>query len=167
MERIGLPFGITHAEYIYSYDDNEVYLVEIAARGGGVFLSSDLTPKASGINTNEYLIDYVVDGKSIDVSKLEFKKGVAAWRCFTFVPGRINSIDGQKETSEIPGVFKVCLEDLYIGKRIVEIKDDKGKYGPILIEGDSKEDCKKTMSEVERTLKITTEQNGIVSEMVW
>lgn len=167
VERIGLPFGITHAEYIYSYDDNEVYLVEIAARGGGVFLSSDLTPKASGINTNEYLIDYVVDGKSIDVSKLELKKGVAAWRCFTFVPGRINSIDGQKETSEIPGVFKVCLEDLYIGKRIVEIKDDKGKYGPILIEGDSKEDCKKTMSEVERTLKITTEQNGIVSEMVW
>lgn len=167
VERIGLPFGITHAEYIYSYDDNEVYLVEIAARGGGVFLSSDLTPRASGITTNEYLIDYVVEGKTIDVNKLDFKKGVASWRCFTFIPGKIHSIEGQKETSEIPGVFKVCLEDLYIGKRIAEIKDDKGKYGPILIEADSKEECLRIMSEVEKSLRITTEHNGIISEMVW
>lgn len=34
-----LPFGITHAEYIYSEKRHKTYLVEIAARGGGyIFL---------------------------------------------------------------------------------------------------------------------------------
>ncbi len=167
VEGIGLPFGITHAEYIYSYDDNEVYLVEIAARGGGVFLSSDLTPRACGINTNELLIDYVVDGKTVNVKELEFDNRVTAWRCFSFKEGLIHSIDGVEETRQIPGVFNVCIDDLYIGKRIEEIKDDKGKYGPILIEASSKKACIAAMKRAEKTLSIRTENNSIISEMVW
>lgn len=167
VEGIGLPFGITHAEYIYSYDDNEVYLVEIAARGGGVFLSSDLTPRACGINTNELLIDYVVDGKTVNVKELEFDNRVTAWRCFSFKEGLIHSIDGVEETRQIPGVFNVCIDDLYIGKRIEEIKDDKGKYGPILIEASSKKACIEAMKRAEKTLSIRTENNSIISEMVW
>ena len=167
VEAMELPFGITHAEWMYSYEDNEVYLVEIATRGGGVFLSSDLTPCASGINTNEMLIDYVVDGKTTDIYKLPFKKNVAAWRCFTFKPGIINSIEGVEETLSIPGVFKVCVDDLYVGKKIDEIKDDKGKYGPVLICASEKDECKRIIKEVEKTLRITTQDNNGIYEMVW
>ena len=167
VERIGLPFGITHAEYIYSYDDNEVYLVEIAARGGGVFLSSDLTPRACGIKTNELLIDYVVEGKIADINNFKFDNKVTAWRCFSFKTGKIHSIDGVDETKNIPGVFNVCIDDLYIGKRIDEIKDDKGKYGPILVEASSKKECIEVLRKAEKTLRITTEKNDVISEMVW
>ena len=167
VERIGLEFGITHAEYIYSSDDNEVYLVEIAARGGGVMLSSDLTPRASGINTNEILIDYVVEGKKVNIKELKLNTKVAAWRCFTLKPGKIQTIEGVEETLSIPGVFGVFLDELYMGKQVSEIQDDKGKYGPILIEGNTKEDCKRSIKQVERTLLVTTQNNNIISEMVW
>ena len=38
-------------------------MVEIAARGGGVYLSSHLTPRASGVNSNVLLIDYLTENK--------------------------------------------------------------------------------------------------------
>lgn len=167
VEGMRLPFGITHAEWIYSSEDNEAYLVEIAARGGGVFLSSDLTPRASGINTNELLIDYLVEGKTVDINQLPFKKDVAAWRCFTLKPGVINSIDGIEKTMEIPGVFKVCVEDLFVGREVTEIKDDKGKYGPILVSASTNEGCREIIKKVEKTLKVTTKNGDKISEMVW
>ena len=168
VEGLGLPFGITHAEYIYSDVDNEVYLVEIAARGGGVFLSSDLTPRASGINTNEILIDYVVEGKKTNVLELEFKKNVAAWRCFALRAGVVKDINGIEDTLKIPGVFKVCMEELYAGKRVSDIKDDKGKYGPILVEASSKNECKQIIKKAEKSLCVTTvNENNEISEMIW
>ena len=39
-EGLQLKFGITHGEYIVSKKNGKAYLVEIAARGGGVYLSS-------------------------------------------------------------------------------------------------------------------------------
>lgn len=167
IKRIGLPFGITHAEWIYSYEDNKVYLVEIAARGGGVFLSSDLTPCACGIHTNELLIDYLVEGIVTDINNLPFKKNVAAWRCFTLKPGIIDTIDGVEKTMEIPGVFKVCLSDLFVGKKVDEIKDDKGKYGPILVSASTKEKCRAIIKEAEKTLCITTKNGDNILGMVW
>src|SRR6185436_3439342 len=54
VEQMGLPFGITHAEYIFS--EGCFFLVEVAARGGGTKISSDIVPAISGVRTNEMLI---------------------------------------------------------------------------------------------------------------
>ena len=51
----GLSQGITHSEYIMEGD--EVYLIETAARGGGVFISSDLISLSSGLHTEEFLVN--------------------------------------------------------------------------------------------------------------
>lgn len=45
----GLKQGITHSEFIMSGDD--IYLIETAARGGGVFISSDLINLSCGLDT--------------------------------------------------------------------------------------------------------------------
>lgn len=50
VEQFGLKFGITHGEYMYDEQTDKIYLVEVAARGGGVFIGSDLIPAACGIN---------------------------------------------------------------------------------------------------------------------
>lgn len=157
-----LKFGITHGEYIYSERDNKVYLVEIAARGGGVYLSSDLTPLASGIQTNEILIDYVLNNTRYDLENLKFDRKVSAWRCFELAPGIIHTISGVEETKKVPGVYKVCLEDLYIGKEVKELINDTRKHGPILVWGTSREECFSSLREVEKTLKVETiGENGI------
>ncbi|MEZ5336075.1 MAG: hypothetical protein R2741_13015 [Methanolobus sp.] len=42
VEGFGLKFGFTHSEYIVEDETGEIYLVEIAARGGGNYISSDI-----------------------------------------------------------------------------------------------------------------------------
>lgn len=162
VETMGLKFGITHGEYIYSDKDQKVYLVEIAARGGGVYLSSDLTPLASGINVNEVLIDYVLNDTDYELNKLKFEKNVSAWICFELAPGKVTNIRGVEETKLIPGVYKVCVDNLYIGKDIEELINDTRKQGPVLVCAESREECFAVLDKVKETLQIETiGQNGV------
>ncbi len=167
IEGLKLPFGITHAEYIYSPKRDKVYLVEVAARGGGVYLSSHLTPKASGVNTNEALLSYLLEDKEIDVENLVLDKKVASWRCFELKEGTIKSIKNADAVADIPGVDKVCLDGFYIGKYVEGLSDDTTKYGPILVSGDSREECFEVLNKVENTLEIVTENEGRESKIFW
>ena len=42
VETAELKFGITHAEYMINFKDGRIILVEIACRGGGTLISSDI-----------------------------------------------------------------------------------------------------------------------------
>ena len=57
----GVDFCLTHAEYII--DKDVVYLNEIACRGGGFKISSQIASWVSGVNLYEILYDYVIDSK--------------------------------------------------------------------------------------------------------
>lgn len=167
VEGLGLEFGITHGEYIYSEKQDKVYLVEIAARGGGVYLSSDLTPRASGINTNEMLLNYLLRDEVADIDKLKLDKRVSAWRCFALKEGIIKQIRNAAEVKEIPGVDKVCLDSLKEGAHVKELSDDTTKYGPILVSGSSRRECFETLNRVENTLEIITENKDGVWSIIW
>lgn len=167
IEGLKLPFGITHAEYIYSPKRDKVFLVEVAARGGGVYLSSHLTPKASGVNTNEALLAYLLEDKELDIDSLVLDRKVASWRCFELKQGTIKSIDNVETVSKLVGVDKVCLDGLYVGKEVEGLSDDTTKYGPILVSGDSREECFEVLNKVENTLEIVTENEGTESKIFW
>lgn len=167
VEGIGLPFGITHAEYLYSKEEDKVYLVEIAARGGGVFLSSDITPAATGFNSNESLINYVVEGQVLNIDNVKLDTNVSAWICFTFPKGKIISIEGVSETLNLNGVYKFDLNDVYIGKDTEQLKDDSGKYGPILIKGTSEEECYKVIDQVKSIVVIKVKTDNGIENMIW
>ena len=167
VEGLGLEFGITHGEYIYCPKDQNVYLVEIAARGGGVYLSSHLTPKASGVNTNEMLVDFLLNGTVVDLSGIRLDKKVAAWRCFELEEGEIVSIENADKLIDIDGVDKVCLDDLYVGKHVDKLTDDTKKHGPILVSGNDRQTCFDILKKVENTLKVTVSHNVHVSGIIW
>lgn len=168
VECMGLPYGITHAEYILENMTDKVYLVEIAARGGGIYLSSELTPRATGIKTNELLIQYIINGKTSALKDFKLERKVTAWMCFELVPGIVSKLSGISDMHKIKGVFRVCLDNLYEGKKIFPMLNDLGKYGPILIETDSREMCYKIMDEVRKTLIIeTTDGNGESHSIIW
>lgn len=167
VEAFGLEFGITHAEYIYSPEHDNVFLVEIAARGGGVFLSSHLTPMATGIDTNRIVIDYVLNGNICDLEKLRLNRNVSAWKCFSLKPGVICSTRGKSDLLNVEHVTEVFLNDMEEGNVIDEMYDDTGKKGPILFCAKSREECYQSFEQVERILKITTQKDGINSDIIW
>lgn len=49
IQTLGLPHGVTHAEYIRSHAERRYYFLEIAARVGGAFIA-DLIEAATGLN---------------------------------------------------------------------------------------------------------------------
>lgn len=164
---IGLEFGITHAEYLYNEDDGNVYLVEIAARGGGVFLSSDITPSATGVNTNEMLIDYVVEGNKSDISKIKIDDKVSSWLCFSLPKGRILEINGVEDVKKIDGVHKVVLDDIYIGKEVENLTDDSNKYGPFLINADTEEESYEIINKIKERFDVRVQTEHGIKNLIW
>lgn len=164
---IGLKFGITHAEYLYSEKEDKVYLVEVAARGGGVYLSSHITPAATGFDTNRALIEYAVEGKETDIETLVLDKNVSAWVCFSFPDGVISNISGVEETEKTDGVYLLDMHGLYKDKNVSHLCDDSGKHGPVLIFGESKEECYGIIEKVKKTLKIDILTENGIKPMIW
>lgn len=49
IKALGLPYGVTHAEFIKAEADGQIYFLEIAARVGGAYIS-DMLEHATGVN---------------------------------------------------------------------------------------------------------------------
>lgn len=156
-----LKYGITYAEYIYEELTDKIYLVEIAAISGGMFITSDLIPLATGVNVHKYLFDYF-SGKTIN-SSLNSGKGASAYYSFLAPPGVIvntrNNIDNIKN---ITGVYGIHLDGIYNGRVLGELKDKSSRLGPVLVYGNNREECYRIIEEVKRELIIEVKtQNGI------
>ncbi len=163
-----LPFGITHAEYRYNKAEDKVYLIEIAARGGGDYISSDLTALASGFSTNEPLVDYIVNG---NIHKANFDKlddKVAAWLGVAFpADGIVRYIKGLENLQHIHGVYRHHMDNIFIGKKVHPPTDDTGRYGLILIHADTEDECYKIIGKAKNTLDIEIETADGIKKQIW
>jgi carbamoyl-phosphate synthase large subunit len=153
VQGFGLKFGVVHAEYLYDEVRDKIYLVEIAARGGGVFTSSDVVPLASGINVNELLVD-LATGQTKEVDLAGFRTGMAGYLCFALPECTITAMENADKLLEIPGIYKVFLDTVYVGKTIEKMKDKSMRFGPIIFYGQTESDCMQSLQRVRETLKI-------------
>ena len=62
IDKAGLKNALTHAEY--KFEEGKFYLIEMAARGGGTRISSDIVPYVSGVDNYKYLIEASVGVKN-------------------------------------------------------------------------------------------------------
>ncbi len=102
VDKMELPFGITHAEY--KYYNGKYYLVEIAARGGGTKISSLIVPFMSGVNTNEILIKSALGEKIADINPLKNDKW-AILDFFNFSKGLVKDTTGVDKLKTNPNVL--------------------------------------------------------------
>ena len=138
VQESGLPFGLTHTEY--KYRDGNYYLIEMAARGGGTRISSDLVPIMSGVNSNEVLIDALL-GRSRTVEPSLSRDKWAILGFFDFVPGKVRSIEGLDEARSVEGVRALGL-DVAPGDTIEQASDDRARCGYYIIEATSKDELR-------------------------
>jgi biotin carboxylase len=163
----GLPFGITHSEYLMNEQTGEIRLIEVAARGGGVFISSDLIPLCCGLDVNELLIQRSL-GASVVMDYTSISEAAASgYICFTLPEGVIDQPPNIKEVEEIEGVHRTYLEDLTPGKKIHYTKDKTMRMGPILIRAESREGLDKIHKRVQQVLHITVSTPEGVRGPIW
>lgn len=63
---IGMKYGFVHIEFILEKQTGDIYLVEAANRGGGVFISDIILEKITGIDYVGALLDLAM-GKKIEI----------------------------------------------------------------------------------------------------
>lgn len=147
-----LPFGLTHAEY--KYRDGEFYLMEIAARGGGTKISSDIVPLVSGINSNEVLINMLTGGS--EEFEIAPHHGYAVLGFFDFKPGHVTKICGLEEGYKMPGVHDLSLE-VKVGDMLGHAKDDRSRCGYYIIYADTLQELESRETLLKQTVKVVTE----------
>ena len=150
VEKMGLPFGLTHAEY--KYYNGKYYLIEIAARGGGTKISSHINKYMSGLDSNKALIRMAL-GEEVSLSEPKYDNKCAILKFFEFEKGTVEKIYGVEEISNIPGVLDFGLS-FTIGDTISNIKDDRSRPAYLIACADSAESLDHIVKKVGTLLKI-------------
>lgn len=152
VKAMGLPFGLTHAEY--KWRDGQFYLIEIAARGGGTMISSDVVPLVSGINSNKVLLQTLLgEDESIIVGP---HHNYAVLGFFDLEPGRVLDIQGLDQVGSLPGVRLVNLE-VKVGDRLERAQDDRSRCGYYIVYADTPKELAAREKLLKDTVKVTVE----------
>ncbi len=153
VEGFGLKQGRTHGEYIVS--NGKCYLVEIGARGGGSFFSSDDIRYTTGFNSEDYLIDTAL-GLPTDELFGEKQRYTCCSTLFFYLPeGTVESIDGLEKVKSLDFVKRNNLDQIEIGMHTRPIIDKGARYF-MIVTADSYEQLDEHIGIIRQTLRIVT-----------
>lgn len=159
VELSGLKFGLTHAEY--KYKDGKFYLIEIAVRGGGNLISSNIVPYMSGFDNYQYLINCSlnkIESKDFTITD-EYKKRVSVLKFFE-TPGnggiveKIEGLDFLRNNSNI-NAFNLYFKE---GDRIENAKNDAARIGYYVACCENKKELDLLIDEISKKIKITLKE---------
>lgn len=160
INRTGLFFGLTHAEY--KYEDGKFILIEMAARGGGTQIASDIVYYMSGIDTYKILINHAM-GKKEDMDiewhiPEKYQKRCAVLRFLDIESNgkRIESIEGVEEIKRLKGIEFFSLE-FSEGDIVEHALDDRSRVGYYIAYAESENELRQIEENVSRLLKISLE----------
>ena len=160
----GLTRGLTHGEYIVS--DGEVYLIEIAARGGGVYISSDIIPLMTGVDTTSFIVD-IATKKDVERPVISSRNKVVCYVAFFLPEGVVTTVEGVEEVTAQPFVHHNNLEHLTIGKRVKKNTDKTSRFFMVL-DADSAEEMDEQLQWIRNTLNVVVETDSNVKKgIIW
>ena len=133
--------------------NGEAYLMEIGARMGGDFISTELTHLSSGIDMVAASIDVVL-GVEPNLKPVEEKRGVAI-RYFTPKPGKVVSIENTEELNRP----NVCNAEIYVkpGDEVREVKSSLDRSGHVIVTAPTAVEAIKRVEQIVSAIKIITE----------
>lgn len=159
----GLKQGITHSEFLIDEND-DVYLIETAARGGGVFISSDLISLRTGLNTEKFLTDIAVNGTSN--IKLSDTGKVCCYIAFFLPKGEIVSISGVEEVKRFPFVHRNLLDTIRIGMKTKKAEDKTSRFS-IIVSADNFDELDQNIQQIKNVLKVKTVTEHGIENPIW
>lgn len=148
---LGLSNCAAHCEL--KVQNGEAYLMEIGARMGGDFISTELTHLSSGIDMVAATIDTVL-GVEPNLNPIEEKHGVAI-RYFTPKPGKVVSIENTEALNR-PDVYEA---EIYVkpGDEVREVKSSLDRSGHVIVTASTAKEAITTAESLIEEVKIVTE----------
>ena len=160
----GLKQGITHSEFIMDGDD--IYLIETAARGGGVFISSDLIHYSCGLDTEGFLLD-IATGRQKGLPRILPQQCVCGYLAFYIPVGRVVRADGVREVQALPFVHRNQLDKLKVGIENKEGHTDKTSRLALIISAPDRKTFEQRAAQVREMLQVDTETSEGIKPLIW
>ena len=124
--------GRTHAEYLVN--DSQCCLIEIAARGGGAYFSSDNVRYVSGFCSEDYLINIALGLNTENIPQSNERHDCCC-TLFFYLPenGVVSSVEGVDLVQSLNFVRRNNLNQIKIGTETKPIIDKGTRYFMILV----------------------------------
>lgn len=145
---IGICDGAAHVEMIVTKDGPKI--VELGARMGGDFITSDLVPLSTGIDMVWLMVLIALGEKPLIGSPA--KRG-AAIRYFKVKPGKLNGIKGIEQARNIEGVLNVEI-NVSPGDMIPEVKSSSDRIGQVIAIGEHVDEAAKRAEQALELVKF-------------
>ena len=147
---LGLTYCAAHCEL--KIQNGEAYLMEIGARMGGDFISTELTHLSSGIDMVAATINVVL-GVEPNLQPIEEKHGVCI-RYFTPKPGTVKAI----EHTDLLNREDVYDAEIYVkpGDAVREVKSSLDRSGHVIVTAATPQEAIKVAERLVEDVKIIT-----------
>lgn len=166
IEEFGLKQGISHSEFIVDEDEDEIYLLETAARGGGVYISSDMISVQTGINVEKFLVDIAL-GQLQEMPEVRKTNTYCGYKAFYIPFGKVRKVTGVAEVEALPYVMHTQLNHLQEGMEIPVEKRNKTNRLAMIICADSEAEWLERVAEIRDMLHVESEYQGEVRDLIW
>jgi biotin carboxylase len=151
---LGYNYGHTHGEYLLT-SDNEIFLVECANRGGGVYTSSVIVPLLTGIDLNQTLLQqsFGDDNTIVDDEGLGFMKRSVILTFLDFEVGHVIRSINVSEMLDKP--YTVRFRSVYGENDMVEsIENCASRHSMLVLKGEDAQSVIENLGEFKRSLKV-------------
>lgn len=148
---MGYRNGPCHSEVIVM-DNDEIGVVEIAARGGGFIVFNKLVPIISGVNISKLTILQAA-GKKSNIDKVDKNKAILKF----ILPrkGKIKSISGFQKVNKISGLLAASFVEE--GEFVNSVSSDGDRLGYILSYGKKYDIVEEKINKFESLIKFEYE----------
>lgn len=129
-----------------------MYPIDIACRGGGAFISSDIVPWVTGVNLYKMLYSSLI-GESVAIPDRVVNQRKAILHFFEFGSGYVESISGLSKAKKIPGVHLLSL-NFDVGSMLSKAKNDAERQGILIVFSENVNKQNLIIKEVYDILKV-------------
>lgn len=162
----GLKYGRTHAEFILS-GGGIPYLIEIAARGGGSFFSSDDIRYVTGFDTEDFLIDFALGLKWSAAFSKEDRFQCCCTLFFYLPEGKVCDVAGIDQVTKMDYVKRNNLYQIVSGMQTPKVSDKGARYFLVVV-ADSYDQLEKRNEGIRKVMQIkTVSSDGRIRLPIW
>jgi biotin carboxylase len=154
VKALGYKYGHTHGEYILT-EKGDIYLVECANRGGGVYTSTVIVPLITEINLNEVLLNQSLGIDTYNLSESEggYMKKSVMLTFLDFEVDRVIKSINLEEVKKLP--YTVRFRTIYSENDMVEsVQNCASRHSMLVIAGKNAEETIANLNEFKSRLHI-------------
>ncbi len=155
----GFSFGFLHGEFILT-DSGDIYLTEIANRGGGVLTSEIIVPQVSGVDVvGRYIADCLGENQSGEDAP-EPDQSPVVMKFFAFNSPRegvIKRIHGICDALSSPGVLALKML-VAPGDYVTPIQSGADRHGMIIVTAPDKRELEKRLTRAISHIEVQYER---------